>query len=164
MRFLPLLLPLFLLLSCGPKDRQDLDLSSEVVDAPLDGIGHYVYALNLSERVAAGTQMDVQMEWRTVGPGDPKSRYTMEVVLDGTTRKVYTVSANANTVGELHISNWHSYFFDIPADFPLGEYTLGVRIRDEEKDGLIVPLGYVAAREMGEGFYRLAEVEIVGKS
>ena len=163
MRIPPLLSLLlsFALISCGPPNRQDLDLSDFVVEKPSDGIGHYVYAINLPASVAAGGRLDAQMEWRTVGSVDPNSRYAMDVVLDGPGRTEFTVPADANTVGELHLANWLSYNFDVPADLAPGSYQFGVRLRDERRDNGVVPLGYREDLRMGEdGFYRIATVEV----
>ena len=156
-----LLLPLLaLLISCSPNDRQEVDLSDQVVERPVDGVGHYIYALSLPTSVAAGEDLDVQMEWRTVGSVDPNARYTMEVILKGAKQKVYAIPSGANTVGELHLANWLSYDFAVPADFPAGPYELGVRLRDANRDSREVPLGYQDELKMGDGFYRLAELNI----
>lgn len=159
-RCLTLLALLLFLLACGPDNRQDLDLSDDVVEQPADGVGHYVYAINLPVAVAAGEKFEAQMEWRTVGSVDPNARLTMDVVLDGPQRKIWSLPAGANTVGELHLANWLSYPFTVPADFPAGSYAFGVRLRDERRDGQEVPLGYVRDRAMAEGFYRLADLEV----
>ncbi len=158
-RLLPLAL-LALLCTCGPANRQDLDLSDEVIENPADGVGHYVYAINLPAEVAPGERFEAQMEWRTVGGVDPNARYTMDVVLEGPQRKVWSLPAGANTVGELHLANWLSYPFTVPADFPTGTYTFGVRLRDENRDGVQVPLAFKESRRMDEGFYRLAEITV----
>ena len=160
-RGLPLLL-LSLLCSCGPADRQDLDFSDRVAERPADGIGHYIYALNLPQRVAPGGRLDVQMEWRTVGPVDPKSRYDMDLLLTGPARHEFTVKADANTVGELHLANWMNHYFTVPAELPPGRYVLGVRLRDARRDGAVVPLGYRDEFRIPntEGYYRLAELEL----
>ncbi|WP_157974611.1 hypothetical protein [Lewinella sp. IMCC34183] len=146
--------------ACTNENQQAIDLSDDVVERPVDGVGHYVYALNLPRTVAPGERFEVQMEWRTVGSVDPNARYTMDVVLEGPQRKAWSIPAGANTVGELHLANWLSYPFEVPADFTAGEYRLGVRLRNERRDGEEVPMGYVADRKMDEGFYRLAELRV----
>lgn len=150
---------LFFLLStaCDRSDRQEIDLSDAVLEVPSDGIGHYVYALSLPVAVSPGNNLDVQMEWRTVGPVDPTSRYAMEVILDGPDQNIYTVRENENTVGEYHLANWFSYDFLVPPDFRSGTYAVGVRLRD--KDGNVIPLGYTDDLRMPlSGFYRLGQV------
>lgn len=145
---------------CGNDDRQDIDLSDAVVERPVDGVGHYVYALNLPRTVAAGEAFEAQMEWRTVGSVDPNARYTMDVVLEGPERKVWSIPSGANTVGELHLANWLSYDFEVPADFPAGTYDFGVRLRNANRDFEEVPLGYEASLSMEDGFYRLAQITV----
>lgn len=163
--FRPLVVLVFLFpLACGPSNRQDLDLSDYVVDQPLDGVGHYVYALNLPERVRPGEAFEVQMEWRTVGSVDPNARYTMEMILTGPATKTYAIPSGANTVGELHLANWLSYPLRVPEDFTPGTYDFGVRLRDELGDRGSVPLGYREERAMGDGYYRLARVTVAGAS
>ena len=161
LRCLLSLAPLFLLAACTP-ENQLTDLSEHIEPNPSDGIGHYVYALTASPTVAPGESYNVGMEWRTVGPADPTSsgRYTMDLQLTGPTTKVYTVGPSANTIGEYHLTNWLEHRFAIPADFPQGEYQVGVRVRDAE--GAVVPLGYVADRALGEGFYLLTTVLVEG--
>jgi hypothetical protein len=146
---------------CGPGgERQDIDLSEEVVTTPADGVGHYVYALNLPVSRTPGSDLDVQMEWRTVGGVDPNARYTMDIRISGPASKTYSIPAGANTVGELHLSNWLNYDFTIPADFPTGTYELAVRLRDANRDLREVPLGYRDNRKLDDGFYRLASFEL----
>lgn len=159
------LLPLILLLACEDPNRQDIDLSDRVVERPSDGVGHYVYALSLPRTVAPGEEFEVQMEWRTVGSVDPNARYQMDVILKGETdEKVYSIPAAANTVGELHLANWLSYEFEVPENFPAGEYTLGIRLRDALDDSaqpdLFVPLGYRRELDMADGFSRLASLAV----
>ncbi|MCP9237769.1 hypothetical protein [Lewinella sp. JB7] len=162
MKFPATLILLFCCLACGPGgERQEIDLSDSVVENPVDGVGHYVYALNLPEVISAGEKFEVQMEWRTVGSVDPNARYTMDIILDGPSTKVYSIPAGANTVGELHLANWLSYTFDVPEAFPVGNYTVGVRLRDANRDLREVPLGYKESLAMDDGFYRLGEVELV---
>ena len=152
-----LLLLLGGILSCSDAtNRQEIDLSDSVLTNPVDGVGHYVYALSLPREVAAGEDLDVQMEWRTVGGVDPNARYTMDVKLAGPAEKVFSIPSGANTVGELHLANWLSYDFAVPADFPVGDYTLAVRLRDSARDFAEVPLGYRGDLRMSDGFYRLA--------
>ncbi|NJB85599.1 hypothetical protein GGR26_001344 [Lewinella marina] len=147
--------------ACGPDNRQDIDLSDLVVEQPVDGVGHYVYAINLPQSVAAGESFDAQMEWRTVGGVDPNARYTMDVVLEGAERKEWSIPSGANTVGELHLANWLSYTFEVPASFPAGNYTFGVRLRDANRDLEEVPLGYLEELRMDDGYFRLGEIEVV---
>ena len=148
-------------MSCGIGDsRQEIDLSDSVVEKPVDGVGHYVYALSVPERIESGKSFEVQMEWRTVGSVDPNARYTMDLILTGPDTKIYSLPSGANTVGELHLANWLSYPIPVPADFSAGTYDLGVRLRDENRDGQQVPLGFKPALEMQDGFYRLAKVEL----
>jgi hypothetical protein len=113
---------LFLLLglcSCyGSEGRQNIDLSDAVIERPVDGIGHYVYALSLPEKVGAGRPMDIQMEWRTAGSVDPNARYVMDVRFSGPATKDYSIASSANTVGELHLNNWLSHRFQVPTNFP----------------------------------------------
>lgn len=151
--------------SCGSNaDRQNIDLSDAVVDRPVDGVGHYVYALSVPNSVVAGEEFEIQMEWRTVGSVDPNARYTMDIILQGPDTKVYSIPSGANTVGELHLANWLSYPLTVPADFAAGTYTVGVRLRDSNRDFAQVPLGYKEERAMSEGFYRLAAIEITDAS
>ncbi|WP_157976278.1 hypothetical protein [Lewinella sp. IMCC34191] len=151
---------LLCLFSCGNEDRQNIDLSDQVVTKPVDGVGHYVYALTIPKTVAPGEKFDVQMEWRTVGSVDPNARYTMEAILTGPKAKVYSLPSGANTVGELHLANWLSYDFLVPEDFPAGEYAFGVRLLDEVGDGGDVPLGFVPEMEITDGYYRLANIAV----
>lgn len=154
-----LLITVSLLFACSPTDRQDIDLSDQIVKAPVDGIGHYVYSLSLPVTVAPGEALKIQMEWRTVGPVDPTSRYAMEVVLEGPTRQVFSVPEHRNTIGEYHLANWLSYDFPLAADMQAGTYIVGVRIRNRQ--GTIVPLGYKQSLAMGDtGFYRLGQLEV----
>lgn len=149
------------LLSCyGSEGRQNIDLSDAVAERPVDGIGHYVYALSLPERVSAGQPMDIQMEWRTAGSVNPNARYVMDIRLTGPATKDYSVASSANTVGELHLNNWLSHRFRIPNDFPAGTYTVGVRLRDEKQSMATVPVGYQPDRAMTDGFWRLASIEV----
>ncbi len=158
-RFLLILLPL--LSACtGSEGRQQIDLSDSVVERPVDGVGHYVYALSLPTQVAAGETFEVQMEWRTVGSVDPNARYTMDLLLSGPRTKVYSLPSGANTVGELHLANWLSYPIQVPEDFTSGTYALGVRLRNEKREGQQVPLGFRSELEMPDGFYRLAGIEL----
>jgi hypothetical protein len=146
---------------CGSGgERQDIDLSDHVVASPADGVGHYVYALNLPASVPAGDELDVQMEWRTVGSVDPNARYTMDVRISGPGSRQYTIPSGANTVGELHLANWLNYDFPIPETFPAGTYTLGVRLRDANRDLREVPLGFTPELALDDGFYRLAEFSV----
>jgi uncharacterized protein YfaS (alpha-2-macroglobulin family) len=157
LRYPLLFLFLCCLYDCGPGgNRQDIDLSDHTVQSPEDGVGHYVYALNLPESVRPGEDLDVQMEWRTVGGVDPNARYTMEIRVSGPATKVYTIPSGANTVGELHLANWLNYDFAIPDDFPAGDYTLGVRLQDANRNLREVPLGFEPELRLDEGFYRLA--------
>jgi hypothetical protein len=152
-----LLLLLTVVTSCDRSDRQEIDLSNTVIEIPADGIGHYVYALSLPVVVFPGSDLDVQMEWRTVGPVDPIAHYAMEIIVDGPDQKIYTVRENENTVGEYHLANWLSYYFLIPTDFRSGTYTVGVRLRDQ--DGSVIPLGFTNDLRMEPaGFYRLGQV------
>ena len=152
---------LFLYTSCADSsNRQEIDLSDSVVQNPVDGVGHYVYAMSMPREVAPGEQLDVQMEWRTVGSVDPNARYTMDVRLSGPAQKEFEVPAGANTVGELHLANWLSYDFEVPEDFPAGDYVLAVRLRDSARDFAEVPLGYREELRMGDGFYRLGEFTV----
>ena len=141
--------------------RQWIDLSDAVVDRPVDGVGHYVYALTLPETVAAGEDLEVQMEWRTVGSVDPNARYTMDIRIDGPAEKTFSLPSGANTVGELHLANWLNYDFAVPQDFPAGTYELGVRLRDDNRDLVEVPLGYADSLRLSDGFYRLARFAVV---
>lgn len=161
MRYLLSLLIGSLLFACASGDRQEIDLSDSVVDEPVDGVGHYVYALSLPRTVAAGEDFDAQMEWRTVGSVDPNARYTMDAILTGPETKVYSLPSGANTVGELHLANWLSYTFRVPENFPAGTYTFGVRLTDEVGDGGEVPLGFLPELEIADGFFRLADIEVV---
>lgn len=150
-----------ILLGCGSNaDRRDIDLSDSVVEQPTDGVGHYVYALTVPTSIAAGDKFDVQMEWRTVGSVDPNARYTMDITLQGPKSRIYSIPSGANTVGELHLANWLSYTFEVPADFPAGTYDLGVRLRDSNRDLREVPLGYKPELAMEDGFYRLAVLDL----
>ncbi|MGB3798742.1 MAG: hypothetical protein WA952_02945 [Lewinella sp.] len=161
MRTLPYLISLaFLLLSCDNADRQTIDLSDQVTTEPVDGVGHYVYALTLPRSVAPGDKFEVQMEWRTVGSVDPNARYTMEAILTGPDTKIYSLPSGANTVGELHLANWLSYSFLVPENFTPGEYDFGVRLQDEVGDGGEVPLGFLPDLEIADGFYRLANITV----
>ena len=153
---------LVLLLACaGEENRQWIDLSDAVVERPVDGVGHYVYALTVPKRVDAGEDLAVQMEWRTVGSVDPNARYTMDVRLSGPAQKMFSLPSGANTVGELHLTNWLSYDFAVPDEFPAGRYALGVRLRDSNRDFVQVPLGYADSLRLDDGFYRLAYVEVL---
>ncbi|MBB4077738.1 hypothetical protein GGR28_000339 [Lewinella aquimaris] len=164
MKFLAVFILLIGSFACGSNgNRQDIDLSDQVVESPVDGVGHYVYALNLPETITAGEKFEVQMEWRTVGSVDPNARYTMDVTLAGPATKVYSVPSGANTVGELHLANWLSYRFDVPADFSPGTYMVGVRLRDANRDLQEVPLGYKESLNMSDGFYRLGSVDLVAE-
>lgn len=158
--FIPLLLSVCVL-ACTPNDRQQIDLSDSVVSEPIDGVGHYVYALTIPRDVEAGDKFEVQMEWRTVGSVDPNARYTMDAILTGPETKIYSIPSGANTVGELHLANWLSYTFPVPAEFPAGTYTFGVRLTDEVGDGGEVPLGFIPELEIRDGFFRLAEIAVV---
>ena len=153
-----------LLLACGPTNRQDLDLSDFVTEKPVDGVGHYVYALNLPETVKAGETFEAQMEWRPVGSVDPNARYTMELILSGPSTKTYAIPSGANTVGELHLANWLSYPFSVPADFAPGSYEFGVRLRDELGNRGVVPLGYRSELAMPDGYSRLARITVTAAS
>ena len=159
--FLLLIAATFALLSCTP-EQQLTDLSAYVNSNPSDGLGHYVYAITAAPTVTPGSNYNIGMEWRTVGPADPTSsgRYIMDVQLAGPATKVFTVGPSANTIGEYHLTNWLEHRFAIPADFPVGEYQVGVRVRDAE--GAVVPLGFVEGRAMGEGFYLLTSVLVAG--
>lgn len=157
---------LIALLGCHNAEYQEIDLSDRVLAEPADGVGHYVYAMSLPRQVVPGERFEAQMEWRTVGSVDPNARYLMDVVLRGeSAEKIYDVPASANTVGELHISNWLSYRFDVPADFPPGPYAFGIRLRDAVNETvgeqLFVPLGYRPEFDMADGFSRLATLEVV---
>lgn len=153
-------LTLLTLSACGPTNRQDIDLSGYVVEEPVDGVGHYVYALNVPERVSAGESFEAQMEWRTVGSVDPNARYTMEVILSGPSSTTYAIPSGANTVGELHLANWLSYPIQVPNDFAPGTYDFGVRLLDELGGRGSVPLGYRPELAMEDGFYRLARITV----
>lgn len=161
MKWLSLISITCTLVSCSTDPNiHFIDLSEAVVEKPEDGVGHYVYALSLPYRVSPGEDLSIQMEWRTVGGVDPNARYTMDLILQGPSTKTYEVPSGANTVGELHLANWLSYDFEVPQDFPTGEYTIGVRLRDASRDLATVPLGFRAERAMDDGFYRVATVEI----
>ena len=164
MRYIYFLLTLACLLSCTDVERRSIDLSDQIDSQPSDGIGHYVYALSLPKSVAAGEDFGVQMEWRTAGSVDPNARYTMNAILSGPDRKVYTVPAGANTAGEVHLANWLSYDFTVPSDFTPGNYTFGIKLTDEVSDGGDIPLGYKAELRMADGFYRLADIEVTSPS
>ena len=166
MKSAPFLLALFILFtSCaGSSNRQEIDLSDAVVRNPVDGVGHYVYAMSMPREVAPGDELDVQMEWRTVGSVDPNARYTMDVRLSGPAQKDFAIPAGANTVGELHLANWLSYDFEVPENFPAGEYVLAVRLRDSARDFAQVPLGYRQELRMEDGFYRLGEFTVISLS
>ena len=82
----------------------------------------------------------------------------MDVQLQGPNTKVYTVGASANTIGEYHLTNWLEHSFPIPVDFPTGEYTVAVRIRDE--NGILQPLGFTDERKLDKGFYLLTSVTV----
>ena len=160
------LLPLLLLAICACQPatpRQEIDLTDRVVTTPEDGIGHYVYALSLPERVAPGGTLDVQMDWRTVGPADGRRRYAMEVLLDGPARKDYTIRENENTVGEINLINWFNHDFAVPANFPAGEYTVAVRLLDATNNNETVPLGFEPELALGDGFYRIATVAVAAE-
>ena len=160
MRHYLFLLLLTCLFACSDADRRSIDLSDQVVSEPEDGVGHYVYALSLPAAVAAGDDFEVQMEWRTVGSVDPNARYTMNAILLGPDRKVYSVPAGANTVGEVHLANWLSYDFAVPADFTPGDYVFGIKLTDEVGDGGDVPLGFLPEMRMADGFFRLADIAV----
>ncbi len=154
-----ILLPL--LSACSrSSERQDIDLSDAVVVQPEDGVGHYVYALSIPAQITAGESFEVQMEWRTVGSVDPNARYTMDLLLSGPQTQVYSLPSGANTVGELHLANWLSYPIHVPEFFTPGVYTLGVRLRDEKRDGQRVPLGFKPELILPDGYYRLAQVAL----
>lgn len=158
---LPLLL-LSLLTTCNSNTpRQEIDLSEKTITNPSDGIGHYVYALSLPEATVAGETLEIQMDWRTVGPADWRKRYVMEVRLNGPASEVYKVDKALNTVGEANIINWINYFFPVPADFPAGTYDLEVRLLDETREDGVVPLGFREDLAVGDGFYRVASLEVV---
>ena len=155
------LLLLLSLPTCGPPNRQDVDLSQAAVTSPEDGIGHYVYAFNAPETVRPGGQLDIQMEWRTVSSVDPQARYAMDVALLGNGRQqVWSVPPSANNVGELHINNWLGYFFDVPEDFPEGDYDLAVRVRNVQQDNAVLPLGYRDEYRLSDGFYRIGTIGV----
>ena len=160
MRYSLLFVLLTCVLSCDTTERRSIDLSDQVVSEPSDGVGHYVYALSLPATVAAGDDFEVQMEWRTVGSVDPNARYTMNAILIGPDRKVYTVPAGANTAGEVHLANWLSYNFEVPADFTPGDYVFGIKLTDEVGDGGDVPLGFLPELQMADGFFRLADIQV----
>ena len=146
---------------CGDAaNRQEIDLSDSVVQNPVDGVGHYVYAMSMPREVAPGEELEVQMEWRTVGSVDPNARYTMDIRMSGPAAKDFAIPSGANTVGELHLANWLSYDFEVPQDFPTGEYVLAVRLRDSARDFAEVPLGYREELRMKDGFYRLGEFTV----
>lgn len=151
---------LFLALACTAQNRQEIDLTDRVVEVPEDGLGHYVYALALPERVAPGGRMDVQMDWRTVGPADGRLRYILDLRLDGPDGKLYTVGPRLNTVGEINLVNWFTHYLDVPDYFAPGTYALDVRLRDPETREPLV-LGFVPEMAVGDGFYRVAEVTVV---
>ena len=161
MRYLSSILCCLLFLTCTTNDRQEIDLSDSVVSEPVDGVGHYVYAISLPREVAAGEKFDAQMEWRTVGSVDPNARYTLDAILTGPNSKVYSLPSGANTVGELHLANWLSYTFEVPADFEPGTYTFGVRLTDEVGDGGEVPLGFLPELRIGDGFFRLGDIQVI---
>ena len=148
------------LLACGRANQQEIDLSDYVIEEPVDGVGHYVYALNLPQEVRPGERFEAQMEWRTVGSVDPNARYTMEVILSGPAEKTYAIPSGANTVGELHLANWLSYPFRVPDDFAPGTYDFGVRLRDELGNRGAVPLGYRPELAMEDGYFRLARITV----
>lgn len=156
--FIPLLF-LFLFACNSGTGRQEIDLTEQTTTNPADGIGHYVYALSLPESIEAGKTLEVQMDWRTVGPADMRKRYDMEVRLSGdATSKVYLVNKSQNTVGEANLVNWINYYFPVPTDFPLGNYEVEVRLLDESRTGGVVPLGFREELATGDGFYRVARI------
>lgn len=151
-----------LAVGCEPAtEMQDIDLSDQVSDRNADGIGHYVYSLSLPRRVAAGETLEVQMEWRTRGPVEPTALYDLDVLLSGpaTHRKVFR--AQENNVGEIHPDNWFNYRIPLPETLPAGDYTLSVRVRDTKLNDRVLELGYREALLAGDGYYRLAELEVV---
>ena len=158
------LLPLFLLFlfACGSgTGRQEIDLSERTVAKPVDGVGHYVYALALPEAIAPGETLEIQMDWRTVGPADMRKRYELEMRLSGpAASKVYKVSKSLNTVGEANLVNWINYYFPLAGDFPAGRYAVEVRLLDETRADGTVPLGFVAEMAVGDGFYKVAEINV----
>lgn len=158
------LLPYFLLLlltACNSgTGRQEIDLTESTISNPTDGVGHYVYALSLPESIAAGETLEIQMDWRTVGPADMRKRYDLELRLNGPASKVYRVDKSLNTIGEANLVNWINYFFPIPADFPAGSYSVEVRLVDEARAGGFVPLGFKIDMKNGDGFWRVAKIRI----
>lgn len=138
--------------------RQEIDLTDQTTANPVDGVGHYVYALSLPHSIKAGKTLEIQMDWRTVGPADMRKRYDMEVRLNGPASKVFRVDQSMNTVGEANLINWINYYFPIPADFPTGTYQVEVRLLDETREDGVVPLGFRQDMALGDGFYRVATV------
>lgn len=158
---LPFLLLLLFAACTSGTGRQEIDLSDQVVKNPDDGIGHYVYALSLPEQIAPGETLEIQMDWRTVGPVDWRKRYAMDILLEGDTeRKIYPIEAFQSTVGEGNLINWLNYYCPIPEDFVEGEYAVAVRLRDVQDEGQVVQLGFEPALGMEDGFYRLATVQV----
>ncbi|TXF89625.1 hypothetical protein FUA23_09230 [Neolewinella aurantiaca] len=159
--FLSFLLLLSLLSACNSgTGRQEIDLTERTIANPADGVGHYVYALSLPESIAAGETLEIQMDWRTVGPADMRKRYDLEMRLNGPSTKIYRVDKSLNTVGEANLVNWINYFFDVPANFPAGSYSVEVRLLDETRVEGFVSLGFQQDMAAGDGFWRVAEIEI----
>ena len=160
----PFLLCLLSLLLCtcdSAQHMQEIDLSNQVVDVPADGLGHYVYQLSLPKTVRAGEELDIQMDWRTVGPADGRRRYTLDILLDGPAREVTTFGPRLNTVGEINLVNWLNHKANVPADFPTGTYTVAVRLRDPNLGDAPVELGFRPDLALSDGFYRVATVDVV---
>jgi len=161
MKLLPLISLLLILTACNSgTGRQEIDLTDRTISNPTDGVGHYVYALSLPESIAAGETLEIQMDWRTVGPADMRKRYDLELRLNGPASKVYRVDKSLSTVGEANLVNWINYFFDIPADFPAGSYDVEVRLVDETRAGGFVPLGFHEKMAVGDGFWRVANLTV----
>ncbi|WP_020567853.1 hypothetical protein [Neolewinella persica] len=156
--FLFFLLLIFLNACNSGTGRQEIDLTDQTSANPVDGIGHYVYALSLPQSIKAGNTLEIQMDWRTVGPADIRKRYDMEVRLNGPASKVFRVDQSLNTVGEANLINWINYFFPLPSDFPTGTYQVEVRLLDETREGGVVPLGFRPEMAVGDGFYQVATV------
>lgn len=140
--------------------RQEIDLTDQTSDNPVDGVGHYVYALSLPQSIKAGNTLEIQMDWRTIGPADVRKRYDMEVRLTGPTSKLFQVDNYLNTVGEANLINWINYYFPLPADFPTGTYHVEVRLLDETREDGIVPLAFREEMAAGDGFYQVATVMV----
>ena len=155
-----LLILLISLTACGPANRQEIDLSDQTIDKPADGIGHYVYALSMPQTIKPGETLEIQMDWRTVGPADGRKRYAMDVRLAGPQEIVFDVDPSVSTVGEINLVNWLNYYFKLPTDFTPGVYSVAVRLREGDSNDQIVQLGFDPSLAAGEGFYRVGELTV----